>query len=578
MTRVANQIGLTALCAIPLTLSVVADDGGVPDGQIVAETKISATQGGLGWPLDDFDSFGWSQAYLDDFDGDGIGDLAVGTPHDGDEDNSKTNSGAVYLVRLKADGSVKLATKINNTLGGLQSPLVKGDHFGTGVANLDDLDGDGTIDLAVGAFHDAGGGIRRGAVYVLFLHPDGSVKSEVKIGSGTAGLGSLTDFAHFGHAVANIGDVDGDGCVDLAVGAPGNHSNESSPGDLWILFLQPDGTVKSSSRIGAAGGGLDGLIDDGDDFGCAVASIGDLTGDQIPDIVVGALDDDDGGKNRGALWVIHLRKNGTIKLHQKISATTGGFDGSLDNFDNFGRSVADMGDLDGDGVPDIAVGAYKDDDGALNAGALWVLFLNGDGTVKSWHKESATVGGFGGAIGTDDGFGQSVVAIGDRNGDGVTDLSIGAWWDDDGGMNPLGRQGAVWICDLHGHAAPTGPWIDLGGALAGTKGDPILTGTGELIAGQLVSLAMSNAVEDSSMTLVIGSSQVDVPLLGGTLVPSPDIVIPGFPTGHEGEVTLTAPWPTGLPSGVSLVMQYWIVDPVGPFGVAATNGVMVTTP
>ena len=80
---------------------------------------------------------------------------------------------------------------------------------------------------------------------------------------------------------------------------------------------------------------------------------------------------------------------GTVLGHQKISDTEGGFTGALDENDFFGVGVASLGDLDGDGVVDLAVGAYFDDDGGLNRGAVWILFLYADGTVKSQQKITA---------------------------------------------------------------------------------------------------------------------------------------------------------------------------------------------
>ncbi len=77
-----------------------------------------------------------------------------------------------------------------------------------------------------------------------------------------------------------------------------------------------------------------------------------------------------------------------VKSHQKISDTAGGFTGTLDDLDLFGRAVASLGDLDGDTVTDLVVGAYKDDDGGADRGAAWILFLNSNGTVKSHQKIS----------------------------------------------------------------------------------------------------------------------------------------------------------------------------------------------
>ncbi len=128
-----------------------------------------------------------------------------------------------------------------------------------------------------------------------------------------------------------------------------------------------------------------------------------------------------------------LAAPGEVLSHQKISGTEGGFTGVLDDFDNLGRAVTSVGDLDGDGVVDVAVGAHRDDDGGMDRGAVWILFLNGDGTVKSQQKISDTEGGFTGILDDVDYFGLTVAGLGDLDGDGVGDLAVGEGVDDDGG-------------------------------------------------------------------------------------------------------------------------------------------------
>ena len=98
---------------------------------------------------------------------------------------------------------------------------------------------------------------------------------------------------------------------------------------------------------------------------------------------------------------------------QKISDTQGNFTGTLADDDQFGTSVASLGDLDGDGVGDLAVGAILDDDGGPKRGAVYVLFLNPDGTVKSQQKISDTRGGFTGMLDEEDRFGGSAAPLGD---------------------------------------------------------------------------------------------------------------------------------------------------------------------
>lgn len=210
--------------------------------------------------------------------------------------------------------------------------------------------------------------------------------------------------------------------------------------------METDGTVKSHQKISDMDRGFTGVLHNEDHFGKSVANLGDLDGDGVTDLAVAANLDDDGGTNRGAVWVLFMNTDGTVKSVQKISDIVGSFTGTLDDFDIFGQSVTSLGDLDGDEVSDFAVGAFRDDDGGTNRGAVWVLFMNSDGTVKSEQKISDTVGGFSGIFDDNDWFGVSLASLGDLNGDGVSDLAVGAYRDDDGGTD----RGAVWILFLNG--------------------------------------------------------------------------------------------------------------------------------
>jgi hypothetical protein len=153
-----------------------------------------------------------------------------------------------------------------------------------------------------------------------------------------------------------------------------------------------------------------------------------------------------------------------------------------------------------------------------------------------------------------------------------TGTDLLAAWQATGMAEPVEMASATWT-----GVGPTDPWADLGFGLAGSSGVPHLEGSGTLVGGTPVSFTLTHAKPASSTTLVIGLSAIDAPFKGGTLVPKPDALLLGLPTG-TGTLTLSGTWPTGLPSGLALSFQHWIVDAAGPKGLAASNGLQGTTP
>jgi hypothetical protein len=434
--------GVAAAGALALALALGAC-GAAPNAAVVQDQqKINELEGSFRGSLVDHAAFGRGVAALGDLDGDGVPDLAVGAFKD---EAGGRDRGAVYILFMNADGTVRSQQKISSTEGGFAGPLRDGDRFGTSVTNLGDVDGDGVTDLLVSAVFDSDGGKARGAVWVLFLNRDGTVKRHQKISSLHGGFtGALEDESAFGVSVGALGDVDGDGVPDAVVGARRDADGGHFRGAAWVLFLNPDGTVRAHQKISSVAGGFRGELQDSVEFGQAVAGIGDFDGDGVPDMVVGAFRDNDGARHAGAVWLLFLNREGTVREHAKISAAAGGFTGRLRERDLFGSGVAIAGDLDGDGVPDLMVGARRTDDGGTDRGAVWLLMMNRDGTVKSHRRISQTAGGFRGRLHDDDQFGYTVAAAGDLNGNGTPELATGAIFDDGPGEN----RGAVWILFL----------------------------------------------------------------------------------------------------------------------------------
>ena len=299
-----------------------------------------------------------STAFLGDVDGDGMTDLAVGARR---EDN-----GTVWLLFLNENGRVRASIEIRPQLA---APMNEFTGFGTALAPLGDLDGDGIPDLAASGPGWDGAGSRQGGLWIFFLKRDGSVAREVELGSSkTLQEAGVRRGSGIGASLANLGDLDGDGMPELAIG------QDEDRRSVWIASIGSNGTAQRARRIDRR---RDGFASDSSWFGDALASVGDVDGDGTPDMAIADTYDHEGGELRGAVWIVFLERDASIKRKQKISDWSGGFEGWLTDYAQFGQSLVGPGDLDGDGVPDLLAGSTD---------ALWTLLLNRDGTVRSHRR------------------------------------------------------------------------------------------------------------------------------------------------------------------------------------------------
>lgn len=328
------------------------------------------------------DQFGHRVA-AGDVDGDGVNDVIIAARL---QDSNGTNSGRVYVF----DGATG-ATMAILTLDG----DVAGAEFGLGIA-AEDMNGDGRADIIVGSrLHDSPGLTNNGKVHVY----SGASTTAVPVllfsveGEGTGDL--------FGFAVTGLGDVNGDGLGDIAVGAI-RHDGPNGV-DSGKVYVYAGGTT--GADLPAAAAALYTLDGDAasDDFGVAVAGAGDVDGDGAGDIIIGAQRAFSG---RGRVYV-HSGATGSPRLF----TFTGDAPGGINVGHRLGVTVAGGGDTNCDGVPDIIAGG-----GELNFRRGRIKVFSGADGLTLLSQDGETTSSFFGVVGN----------AGDVDGDGRADVIVGA--------------------------------------------------------------------------------------------------------------------------------------------------------
>lgn len=392
-------------------LSVPArENGGVlvgysaPDGGFRRYRRIDALNGGTAGAVCDSCRFGHGVDSLGDVDGDGNPDIVVGSQH---ESLDGPWRGAARILFLGSDLEVRRYTRI------VPSQVEDYDIFGHSVAALGDLDGNGVVDLAVGALGDDGpddgSANSSGAVWILFLNRDGSNSHAVRINA-NEGFASaaprlpVTRGNLFGEGVAALGDLNGDGIVDLAVTSvrdagggvpdqPGPGGIVSRRGALYLLLLNRNGEYEDFVKITDDGqSGFEGSLPDSTHFGREVEVLAPAVEGRAR-LVVGQSEPTD----RGSFWLLDIdwsQRPEVVVAQRKIGRGEGGLREALEPGDQFSFGIAAVGDLDGNGVEDLYVGAQALSEGGERHGALWRILLDPDLTVRNERKISSLTGDF----------------------------------------------------------------------------------------------------------------------------------------------------------------------------------------
>lgn len=363
------------------------------------------------------ESLGISLDCAGDINGDGYGDIVVGSLYDTnydtsmgghtlDPNNTDRDEGAAFIFYGSMAGIS--ASGADTIVGSLDTM-----RLGAAVAGVGDVNGDGYDDILLGAYSYSSGFPNQGMVQ-LHLGTASGIDLTAAWTYAGQGAGELV-----GAAVSGAGDVNGDGVDDLLVGAYGVPDNGDPRVGEAYMFLGVNSGLPTAAPNWQAGG-----EHANSRFGVSVSAAGDVNGDGYGDVVIGAdgfssnYSDTTQGAARGKIYVYHGGASG-LSFNPNYE-----YEGGI-NPSNFGRSVSDAGDVNGDGYDDIIVGApsyfrfdgVNNNDGTMSEGAAHGFYGSAGGlTQEDWFisgKKDLLL------------FGHDLSGAGDINGDGIGDVIVG---------------------------------------------------------------------------------------------------------------------------------------------------------
>ena len=340
--------------------------------------------------------FGASVSTAGDVNGDGYDDVIIGAPL---YDNFVADDGKAF-VYLGGPGGLA-ASPAWSTRGG-----ITGDLYGASVSTAGDVNGDGFADVIVGAPQYSNGQPQEGRASVFL----GSASGLSTIAAWTAEADQAT--ADFGKSVHTAGDVNGDGFGDVIIGSP-RFDGGTTDGGRAVVYLGSASGLAATPTWTKNGTEFLGKL------GTAVAGAGDVNGDGYADVIVGTP------FASPAHADVYLGTNLGVLTTASFTAPANGTNAQS----QFGISVAGVGDVNGDGFADVAIGSPQYDRDMSENPYGWALVFYGSATGLSNNLGSAVTSS---PQEANDRFGLSVAGAGDVNGDGYADVVFGAPFYDNG--------------------------------------------------------------------------------------------------------------------------------------------------
>jgi len=349
-----------------------------------------------------------------DVNGDGFDDFLIAAT---ENDEGGGTAGQTYLILGKSSGwsrDTSLSYADASFIGEAASDL-----FGFSVSGAGDVNNDGYEDILIGAYQNDEGGDYAGQTYLIFGKSSGWSMDTNLIYSDASFIGEA-EADYSGYSVSGVGDVNGDGFDDISIGAYGNDVGGDRAGQTYLILGKSSGWSMDTSLSNADASFIgEAAIDKS---GSSLSGAGDVNADGYYDILIGALENDEGGADSGKTYLVYGKSSGW-SMDTNLSSPDAFFLGEAEA-DLSGFSVSGSGDVNGDGFDDILIGAYQNDEGGIQAGQTYLIL----GWSTHWSMDNDLSASDASFIGEASGdmSGNSIACVGDVNGDGFDDILIGA--------------------------------------------------------------------------------------------------------------------------------------------------------